>query len=124
MRQETLPQTPDALDARRLISVLIKKNFLPHIVRTAAEAGIALCFVRVGRIRKGQEFRGARSCAPNVQQLRSWIEGAGCVFIDTTGNKRFTPDMYLRPDDDHIGPWAKEASTKIYADELRPLLAR
>ena len=126
MRQETLPQTPDAVEAQRLeFSADPKKNFLPHIVKTAAEAGIALCFVRV-RPNPGREneFRESPELQKYVQQLRAWIEGQGCVFIDTTGNKRFTPDMYLRPDDDHIGPWAKEQATKIYADELRPLLSR
>ena len=48
LRQETLPQTAEAEAARPLIfSADPKKNFLPHMVETAARAGIPLCFVRV-----------------------------------------------------------------------------
>lgn len=126
LRQETLPQTPDAIAERSLVfSADPKKNFLPHIVETAAQAGIPLCFVRV-RPNPGpaNEFRESEEQRAYIAQLRGWSEAHGCLFIDTTDNKKFTPEMYLRPDDDHIGPWAKERATKIYADELRPLLRR
>jgi hypothetical protein len=125
LRRETLPQTPEAVAARPLVfSANPKENFLPHIVATAKQAGIPLCFVRV-RPNPGpdNEFKPTPELRRYVAQLRNWIEAQGCVFIDTTENKQFTPDMYLRPDDDHIGPWAKERATKIYAQELRPLLA-
>jgi hypothetical protein len=126
LRQETLPQTPEAIAARSLVfSADPKKNFLPHIVQTAKQAGIPLCFVRV-RPNPGpdNEFQETNELRIYVADLRTWIESQGCVFLDTAANKEFTPDMYLRPDDDHIGPWAKEFATKIYADELRPLLTR
>ncbi len=124
LRQETLPQTPEAVAARSLVfSADPRENFLPHIVATARDAGIPLCFVRV-RPNPGPDnvFEESAELRAYVGELRSWIEAQGCAFIDTTANQRFTPDMYLRPDDDHIGPWAKERATKIYADELRPLL--
>ena len=125
LRRETLPQTPEAAAARPLaFSAAPEENFLPHIVSTAKQAGIPLCFVRV-RPNPGpdNEFRPSPELSRYVAQLRDWIEAQGCAFIDTTGNKQFTPDMYLRSDDDHIGPWAKERATKVYAEELRPLLA-
>jgi hypothetical protein len=124
LRQETLPQTPEAVAARSLVfSADPKKNFLPHIVETAKAAGIPLCFVRV-RPNPGpdNEFAESAELRAYVAQLRNWIEARNCVFIDTTGEKRFTPEMYLRPDDDHIGPWAKERATRVYADVLRPVL--
>ena len=126
LRQETLPRTAEAEAARRLIFTADpRKNFLPHIVETAAKAGIPLCFVRV-RPNPGpdNQFQESDELRRYVAELRSWIESQGCTFIDTTGNQKFTPDMYLRPDDDHIGPWAKERATAIYAEELRPLLQR
>ena len=124
LRQETLPQTPEAVAARSLVfSADPKKNFLPHIVEVAKAGGIPLCFVRV-RPNPGadNEFEEGAELWAYVAQLRNWIETQGCVFIDTTGEKRFRPEMYLRPDDDHIGPWAKEEATKIYAEVLRPIL--
>lgn len=126
LRQETLPQTPEAQAARPLIfSADPRKNFLPHIVETAAKAGIRLCFVRV-RPYPGPEnkFQESDELRRYVAQLRNWIESRGCAFIDVTGNQKLSPDMYLRPGDDHIGPWARERATKIYAAELRPLLSR
>lgn len=126
LRQETLPQTAEAEAARPLIfSADPKKNFLPHMVETAARAGIPLCFVRV-RPYPGpeNEFQESPEMRRYAEQLRSWIESQGCAFVDVTGNQKLTPDMYLRPGDDHIGPWAKEKATKIYAEELHPLLQR
>lgn len=126
LRQETLPQTPEAAAARPLdFSADPHKNFLPHIVQTAHDAGIAICFVRV-RPNPGpdNDFQEGPGLRRYVKELREWIESRGGIFVDTTGNKQFTPDMYLRPNDDHIGPWAKERATKIYAEELRPVLNR
>ncbi|HEX4667329.1 MAG TPA: hypothetical protein VH207_12080 [Chthoniobacterales bacterium] len=126
LRQETLPQTPEAEAAQPLIFTADpRKNFLPHIVEAAAKAGIPLCFVRV-RPNPGpdNQFEESEELRSYVAQLRRWIESQGCTFIDTTANQKLTPDMYLRPDDDHIGPWAKERATLVYAEELRPLMAR
>lgn len=126
LRQETLPQTAEAAAARPLIFTADpNQNFLPHMVSTARQAGIPLCFVRV-RPNPGpqNQFRESEELRSYVAKLRTWIERQGCHFIDVTGNTKLTPDMYLRPDDDHIGPWAKEKATKIYAEELRPLLVR
>lgn len=126
LRQETLPQTPEAEAARPLIFTADpRKNFLPHIVETAARAGFPLCFVRV-RPNPGpdNQFEESEELRSYVAQLRNWIESQGCAFIDTSANQKLTPDMYLRPDDDHIGPWAKERATGIYAEELRPLISR
>jgi hypothetical protein len=125
LRQETLPQTPEAVAARKLsFSADPGKNFLPHIIETAKGAGISLCFVRV-RPNPGADNESQQSAELRayVSQLRDWIEAQGETFIDTTADKRFRPDMYLRPDDDHIGPWAKPEATKIYADLLRPIVA-
>ena len=58
-----------------------------------------------------------------IRELRTWLESRGCVLIDDTDDPSFTPDMYLKAKDDHIGPWAKKRSTEIYAEKLRPLLA-
>jgi hypothetical protein len=101
-----------------------RRSFLPHIVAAGAEAHIHLCFVRVkrhpgadGRVQQDEKLRSYTA------NLRNWIESQGCYFIDDTDNPARTEDMYLQPGDDHMGPWAKERSTELYADELRPLLS-
>ncbi len=100
------------------------KSFLPYMVETAAQAKISLCFVRVkrhpdpdGQTPESEELR------LYVHDLRAWLESHDCVLIDDTDDPSFTPEMYLKAKDDHIGPWAKKRSTEIYAEKLRPLLA-
>jgi hypothetical protein len=101
-----------------------RRSFLPHMVAVAAEAHIPLCFFRVRRY-PGPDNRVAQNeqLQKYVADLRKWIESHGCSFIDDTENFQRTPDMYLKPGDDHIGPWAKQRSTELYADELRSLLS-
>lgn len=101
-----------------------RRSFLPHMVAVAAEARIPLCFLRVkrhpdshGRVQQSEQLRRY------IANLRRWVETQGCYFIDDTDNLARTQDMYLQPGDDHMGPWAKERSTELYADKLRPLLS-
>jgi hypothetical protein len=101
-----------------------RRSFLPQIVAAAAEARIPLCFLRVkrhpgadGGVQQNEQLR------KYIATLRNWIESQGCYFIDDTGNPARTQDMYLQPGDDHMGPWATERSTELYAGELRPLLS-
>ena len=101
-----------------------EKNFLPHMVETAAQSGIPLCFVRVKRHPDpGGQTPQTDALRLYIRELRTWMESRGCTFIDDTDDPSFTPDMYLKAKDDHIGPWAKKRSTEIYAEKLRPLLA-
>jgi hypothetical protein len=99
-------------------------SFLPHIVETAEISHLPLCFVRVKRY-PDKDGRAAESddLKSYVAQLRAWIEGHGCRFVDDTDNSARTQDMYLAPGDDHAGPWAKKRSTELYAGELQPLLS-
>ena len=100
------------------------KSFLPHIVETAAQARIPLCFVRVKRHPDPNGHTPQNDALRlYVHELRAWLESHDCVLIDDTDDPAFTPDMYLKAKDDHIGPWAKKRSTEIYAGKLRPLLA-
>ena len=98
-------------------------SFLPHMVRAANEAGIRLCFVRVKRY---PDENGKTPQTPELREyiaaLRDWIESQGAYFVDDTEDPARTRDMYLAPGDDHMGPWAKERSTELYARELRPLV--
>lgn len=101
-----------------------RRSFLPHIVAAAAEARIPLCFLRVKRHPNGDGFvQQDEQLRRYVANLRNWIESQGCYFIDDTNNPARRQDMYLQPGDDHMGPWAKERSTELYADKLRPLLS-
>jgi hypothetical protein len=101
-----------------------EKSFLPHIVDVAAQSAIPLSFVRAKRHPDPDgQTRESEAMRLYVRDLRTWLENRGCRFIDDTNDPSFTPDMYLKAKDDHIGPWAKKRSTEIYAEKLRPLLA-
>ena len=93
------------------------------MVREANDAHLRLCFVRVKRY---PDEHGITPETPELREyvaaLRNWIESHGCLFLDDTENAARTRDMYLAPDDDHMGPWAKERSTVLYAEKLQPLL--
>lgn len=101
-----------------------EKSFLPHIVEAAAQSGIPLCFVRVKR-HPDPDGHTPQTDALRlyIRELRTWLESRGCRLIDDTDDPSFTPEMYLKAKDDHIGPWAKNRSTEIYAEKLLPLLA-
>jgi hypothetical protein len=102
-----------------------RRSFLPHIVDLASAARIRLCFLRVQRYPTANgEVPQSERLRQYVSDLREWIESRGSYFIDDTDNLKRTPDMFLRPGDDHMGPWAKQRSTELYADELRPILSR
>ena len=100
-------------------------NFLPHIVETARQAGLRLCFVREKRHPLPD---GTTQQSGDIQrytkELAHWLESQGYSFIDLTSNSSLDQSMYLKPGDDHIRPEAKEAVTKIYAAKLRLLLAQ
>jgi hypothetical protein len=99
-------------------------SFLPHMVEAAAGAHLPLCFVRVKRYPDKQgHVPESEELKEYVADLRAWIEAHGAHFIDDTDNPARTQDMYLAPNDDHAGPWAKRRSTELYAEELRPLLS-
>lgn len=100
-----------------------KRNFLPHIVETAKQAGLPLCFVREKRYPLPD---GTTPQSEDIQRymsaLRTWVENQGCVFIDLTNNPKPDQSMYTKPGDDHIRKSAKKDATRIYAEKLRPLL--
>jgi hypothetical protein len=100
-----------------------RHSFLPHIVDVAAQAHIPLCFLRVkrhpsadGHVVQSEQLRRY------IADLRAWLEGHGCFFIDDTDNPERTEDMYVRAGNDHMGPWARRRSTELYGNKLRPIL--
>ncbi len=99
------------------------KNFLPHLVELARQANLRLCFVREKRYPLPN---GVTPQNGDIQRymvdLRRWVEGQGCLFVDLTNNPRPDQSMYTKPGDDHIRKGAKEEATRIYAEKLRPLL--
>lgn len=97
-------------------------NFLPHIVEFAAKNNLPLLFVHVkrhpdatGHVAQSQPLQRY------VGDLRRFLENRGCAFLDMADDPAITPDMYLKEKDDHIGPWAKERSTQMFAEKLRAL---
>jgi hypothetical protein len=100
-----------------------KRNFLPHIVEAAKQAGIPLCFVREKRypLPDGTTPQ-SESLQRYIADLRNWLKSRDCAFVDLTNDPKPDQAMYMRPGDDHIRPGAKEEATEIYARKLRPLL--
>ena len=102
-----------------------RRNFLPHIVETAKQAGLLLCFVREKRYPQPDGITPqTEDIARYTADLARWIESQGCLFVDLTDNPRPDQSMYTKPGDDHIRREAKPAATKIYAEKIRPLLTR
>lgn len=100
-----------------------RRNFLPHIVETAKQAGLLLCFVREKRYPQPDGITPqTEDIARYTADLARWIESQGCLFVDLTDNPRPDQSMYTKPGDDHIRREAKPAATKIYAEKVRPLL--
>ncbi len=102
-----------------------RRNFLPHIVETAKQAGLLLCFVREKRYPRPDGITPqTEDIARYTANLARWVESQGCLFVDLTDNPRPDQSMYTKPGDDHIRREAKPAATKIYAEKIRPLLTR
>jgi hypothetical protein len=102
-----------------------RRNFLPHIVETAKQAGLLLCFVREKRYPQPDGITPqTENIARYTADLARWVESQGCLFVDLTDNPRPDQSMYTKPGDDHIRREAKPAATKIYAEKIRPLLTR
>jgi len=102
-----------------------RRNFLPHIVETAKQAGLLLCFVREKRYPQPDGITPqTEDITRYTADLARWVESQGCLFVDLTDNPRPDQSMYTKPGDDHIRREAKPAATKIYAEKIRPLLTR
>ena len=100
-------------------------SFLPHIVATAKQAGVPLCFVRQKRYPQPDgTVPQSESLQRYIAQLRNWLESQGCTFIDLTNDPEPDQSMYNKPGDDHMRRAAKEKVTEIYARKLSPLLRR
>jgi hypothetical protein len=100
-----------------------RRNFLPHIIETATQAGIPLCFVREkrhplpdGTVPQSEDLKRY------VADLRAWLESHGCLFVDLTDDPEPDEKMYVKDEDDHIRPAAKHRATELYAAKLRPIL--
>jgi hypothetical protein len=100
-------------------------SFLPHMVETAKQAGISLCFVRQKRypLPDGTTPQ-SDSLRRYIAELRRWLKSQGCAFVDLTSDLEPDQAMYNKPGDDHMSRAAKERMTEIYVQKLSPLLRR
>ena len=124
LREEIMNESAEVTNEKREeFTADPKRNFLPHIVETAKQAGLPLCFVREKRypLPDGTTPQSA-DIQRYIADLRRWVESHGCSFVDLTNDPRPDQSMYTKPGDDHIRKGAKEQATRIYADKLRPLL--
>ena len=101
-----------------------RHNFLPHLVGTARQAGIPLCFVREKR-HPSPDGTVPETAALRryVADLRRWLEDQGCAFVDLTSEPTLREEMYLKEEDDHTDTsfpvvWAGvfAFAVQIYAD--------
>jgi hypothetical protein len=100
-------------------------SFLPHMVATAKQAGIPLCFVRQKRYPLPDgTVPQSESLQRYIGQLRNWLESQGCTFVDLTDDPEPGQSMYNKPGDDHMRRAAKKEMAEIYARKLGPLLRR
>jgi hypothetical protein len=124
LRDEIMPESSEVSGEKpEEFSADPKRNFLPHIVETAKQAGISLCFMREKRhpLPDGTVPQTA-ALERYVRDLRAWLESRDCAFVDLTNDPRLGEAMYLKNEDDHIRPAAKREATEVYAGKLRPLL--
>lgn len=126
LRDEIMPESSEVSGEKpEEFSADPKRNFLPHIIETAEQAGIPLCFVREKRHPQPDgTVPETEALRRYVADLRAWLESHGCRFVDLTNDPTLTEGMYLKDEDDHIRPAAKEAATEVYAEKLRPLLPK
>src|SRR5262249_37040955 len=102
-----------------------KQNFLPHMVAVCKEAGLPLCFVREKRHPSpNNSVPETPELEQYIRSLHNWTTSQGCSFVDLTSNPMLTEAMYLKNEDDHIRPKTKLEATSIYAEALRPILAK
>ncbi|MEP7077711.1 MAG: hypothetical protein ABI795_01690 [Chthoniobacterales bacterium] len=121
MRGDLMAESGDLSDRSvALFDPNPQRNFLPHLIDLAAEAKVPLSFVRVKRHANaaGQVVQ-SDALRAYIGALSRWLSSKGCELIDFTDDPRYTPDMYLKAKDDHIGPWAKARSTEIFASRLQ-----
>jgi hypothetical protein len=123
LRSETTEPSVDVSEQEAEFDPTPGRSFLPAIVDEAKRAGISLCFVRVkrhpaadGRMPQSEPLRHY------IAALRAWVESRGCRLVDCADDPSWTAEMYLNAHDDHIGPWAKNRSTALYVEKLRPVL--
>jgi hypothetical protein len=124
LREEIMPESSEVSGEKpEEFAADPKRNFLPHIVEVAREAGIPLCFVREKRhpLPDGTVPQSA-ALERYIVGLRKWLESEGCAFVDLTNNPGLTEEMFLQNEDDHIRPGAKREATEVYAAALRPVL--
>jgi hypothetical protein len=126
LRDEIMPESSEVSGEKpKEFSADPKRNFLPHIVEMAQQAGIPLCFVREKRhpLSNGTVPQ-TEALQRYIAGLRAWLEGQGCTVVDLTNDAELSEGMYLSDEDDHIRPAAKSQATEIYAAKLRPLLLK
>ena len=126
LRDEIMPESSEVSGEKpEEFSADPKRNFLPHIVETAKQVGIPLCFVREKRhpLPDGSVPETAAQ-QRYVAYLRAWLERQRCAFVDLTNDPALIERMYLKGEDDHIRPASKREATEIYAEKLGPLLRK
>ncbi|HXG57235.1 MAG TPA: hypothetical protein VNJ03_17785 [Vicinamibacterales bacterium] len=99
----------------------IDRSVLPLMIRDAQQAGITLFFVRVQRRPDGgRPPRQSEALARYVARLREYVQAAGALWRDDTGDAAMTIDLY--GDGDHLARDARPRYTGLFWNRVRPLL--
>jgi hypothetical protein len=98
----------------------VEGSVLPLMLRDARRAALKLCFVRVQRRPiGGRPPEQSPALRRYVQELRKYVQSAGAVLHDDTGDPVMTLDMY--EDGDHIARHARDRYTARFYERLRLL---
>lgn len=100
----------------------VEQSFLPPMLRLAQAKGIRLVFFRV---KKRPTDTGAPANesgnAPDYQAaLRAYLEKAGAILIDESGDPDVTLDFY--GSGDHVKPAMEKTYTEMFWRKVGPLL--
>jgi hypothetical protein len=104
-------------EERKPFDAAIDGSFLPHMIALARDGHYPLSFVRPKK-RSGPyaDFDDSEPMKQYYARLGSYLAANGCELIDFTHDPFVTSDMFS--DAVHIGPWAKAAFTKHFAERL------
>jgi hypothetical protein len=102
---------------------LLPKSFLPEIVRLTRENNIQLILVRVKRRRDLTPGGEPEVIRQYISDLTQYLKENDVALIDYTYDERIMEKHYGAGDHINLGE-GRQLFTRIFADDLRPLLKR
>jgi hypothetical protein len=100
----------------------VGQSFLPHIIEIARAKGIRLIFYEVKRRPQSDGMPGEESATDDAydRALRTYLEQAGAVLFDETGEADITLDFY--GSGDHVAKAQMARYTELFWRKIAPLV--